>query len=149
MPQKVSSIDDLIKLADVRDIQFYELSGRLYSGFEDSHDEGPTGSQDVSFKVRLGRTFLALRLRLQVNGEAGVYLADGAVIFKLQEAVEPVSSPIMQQFIEREAFPVLYPFVRQALYDVASRLGAEVPVLGLLRVDDFDLQLQLAIQAES
>lgn len=148
MPRNISSIDELTQLTDVRDIQFYELNARLYSGFQDEPGETTAGSQDVSFKVRLGETFLAFRLRLQVNGEAGQYLADGAVIFKLLEAVEPVSPAVMQKFIEREAFPILYPFVRQALYDVASRLGAEVPVLGLLRVDNFDLQLQIATEPD-
>jgi hypothetical protein len=146
MARRISSVEAFAQLADIRDVQFYELHGRLYSAFDNEEDRREPGSQEVNFKVRLGETFLAFRLRLEVFGEAGRYLADAAVIFRIAEPVDPVAPGIMKSFIEKEAFPVLYPFVRQSLYDVAARLAAEVPILGLLRVDGFDFQLQIATE---
>lgn len=144
MARKVSNVDDLTRYVDVRDIQFYEIAGKLYAGFSNGEEKPETGSQEVNFKVRLGKKFLAFRLRLEVFGDAGSYLADAAVVFRLLEPLDVVSPEVMKGFLEKEAFPVLYPFVRQAIYDVAAKLGSEVPVLGLLRVDGFDFQLQIA-----
>ncbi|MFB9432376.1 hypothetical protein ACFFR8_23665 [Streptoalloteichus tenebrarius] len=136
-------------MAEVDDIQFYELRARLLEEPDPAHDgehdaAGVEQRPKAAFRVMLDGSLLGFRLRLSVRSVAAEYVADAAAFFRLAEPVAVVEASAMNAFIEKEAFPVLYPFVRQSVFDLASKMGVETVLLGLTRPEDMDFTVDLA-----
>lgn len=128
----VKQLRDRLSLSGV---QFYEVRGNLYAGgtFNDSKE---SGSQEVEFHIALVNDLFATRMRVTVYGELGRYRTDLAALFTLSEEIEVPSRRILSRFLETDSIPILYPFVRQSLWDTSSRLGHEEILLDSVEMAD-------------
>jgi hypothetical protein len=127
---QISEVDELVRLAELRDVIFYEVSGKR-SGNEDSEPQ-PFVLRSM---FRHDATQLGTRFQVSVSGHGGDYIADAEAIFALSQPAE-INPTALKEFIERVGVMVVYPFLREAVADVATRLSLRRPVLNLLRVGE-------------
>ena len=134
-PIEVLTIQDLLGLVELQGIEVYELRGRGIDRADAAEfEEGYAISAAVNaapdqIKTRFMLTFSA------VNGESYV---DMAVRYAL---AVPASVPqaISVEFAERVGIMAAFPFLREHVYNLASRLGHSIPVLGLIQQGQFTL----------
>ncbi|GLW52388.1 hypothetical protein [Kitasatospora phosalacinea] len=138
VPRSVDSVEDLLALAHLDLIQYYEVGGRRFDGFRDAPAEIVETKDDDLAQVRLmhrldGAT-LAVRLRAEVLTPEGQIVADVAAFFKADEVLS-VSSEAAVAFAKRVASPIIRPYLREAIQNTAVRLGMAAPLLAPLDQD--------------
>jgi hypothetical protein len=149
MAKKIRTAEELARATTFRDIQYYELNGVAYAGGFKEPDDPPESGLESYFQALLTKEIIAVRLRLIAYGDSGMYTTDAAAIFILSEPVEPIADKVINAFVQTEVLPVLFPFVRQAMFDTANRIGAEKIVLGLTQSADLAVNLKLRIARDS
>lgn len=125
--REVTDLGTMRALANLNDIIYYEVWGRRHDGFANA---GVT-SQGVNVMQQIEPTRMAFRFRTVVNAPDGEYVIDVASLFTFPEPLA-ASEDVMKAFAGQVAFPATHPFVREALRDIASRLGLKRPLLALL-----------------
>lgn len=77
------------------------------------------------------------------------YVSDGYVIatkhltvWKFQKTCQ-LKAEALAEFIERVAFMVAYPYIRQSISDFAQKLSLPAPTLGLIKDGQIDLNIDL------
>lgn len=60
---------------------------------------------------------------------------DGAPLEEVSEEMEPPSGALMQRFVQQVAYFVVFPYVRETVQSISTRLGLGAMTLGLLRAD--------------
>ncbi|WP_432457949.1 hypothetical protein [Cellulomonas iranensis] len=123
----------LLEYVDLRDVRTYTLSGRRLRGSTPTDDVAP------ELGVRIDESELEVRMRLAVATSDAEFEVDIAVVYGLLRPVN-LWSEVVAEFIQRVAVMSVYPFVREAVFSTASRMGVEAPVLGLVRQNDVSLQ---------
>lgn len=131
----VAELQDFVNVTEVIGVHFLEVSGKRLQ-----ENRGPDWQPvfEMSVQHRVNDETFETRFRVAVNAQDADYVADVAVVFALAEPVEPAAAVIVE-FVERIAVMAAYPFVREAVASSATRLSAEVPLLGFLRAGQFKL----------
>ena len=81
---------------------------------------------------RHGEQKLGTRFRASISGEGGEFLADAEAIFNLAEP-RGLEESVIKDFEERVGVMVVYPFLRSAVAETATKLSLPRPVLSLIR----------------
>jgi len=117
---------DLLQYVELTAVRTYALSGR--------REEGATASADVApeVAVRLGDFDLEIRMRMIIRTAQAEFETEMAVVYQLARPVN-MWSATLSEFVARVGVMALYPFVREAIFATASRMGIDQPVLGLVR----------------
>ncbi|MBE1577729.1 hypothetical protein ACFORH_11095 [Amycolatopsis roodepoortensis] len=119
---------DPLRLDDIRQ---YEVSARAHSGFPLSSREfaGEANEQEWKFYVHSTETTVALRARLAMETPDASYVVDAVVRYR--SATPFTAEPsVLQDFLNGEAMPTLYPFIREALHEAGRKIRAEAILLG-------------------
>lgn len=121
-PENAAGILPYVELTEVRT---YALVGRR---------DDAERSEDISPEVglRLTPDEIETRMRFAVNTGDAYLEADMSVVYQLQRPVN-LWAHVVTEFIERVAVMAVYPFVREAVFTTAARLGVDTPVLGMIR----------------
>ena len=127
-PRTVSDARDLLDLAELTDIVFYEVGARRAT---DSADSEPT----IQIALRREETSIEVRCRAHVVGSGGAYTTDASAVFSLSEQIA-VSDDALTEFVERVGVMTVYPYLRESITQSAAKLGLERPILKLLRPGD-------------
>ncbi|MFF2349910.1 hypothetical protein ACFVVL_09030 [Kitasatospora sp. NPDC058115] len=132
--REITSVDELLTVAHLNHIQYFEVSGRRFDGFEQPNDDDLPG-EGVA-QVRLMQLFdgeaIAARARAEVHAEEGLLIADVAAFFQISEKVD-LSPELVGAFAKRVASPIIRPYLREAIHTTAAKLGmAGVPLLAPL-----------------
>lgn len=160
--KSVTTGRDLLNFLDLVNVQFYELSAKLDSGFPvDTTAAISGGDTDVNqevvsqedstteqgdpqfwtFFVHVDDTSVNLRARLTVNAPDARYAVDAAVFYVAKEEVT-IDREALEEFLNRAAMIALYPFMREALHEAGRKIGASPPLLGIH--DPQDIQIRLS-----
>ncbi|MEV7770540.1 hypothetical protein [Kitasatospora sp. NPDC086791] len=131
--RKITTVDELLAVAQLNRIQYFEVSGRRFDGFEPPSDGLP---DEGLAQVRLMQLFdgkvIAARARAEVHAEEGALVADVAAFFHASEELS-VTPDVLAGFVKRVASPIIRPYLREAIHGTAMKLGmAEVPLLAPL-----------------
>lgn len=141
---------DLVEHMQVVDIIFYRCSLE----FDDAADQGPWETVDLQFitQIRPRLTGVDYRCKVVVPLPTGDIVADAAIIY---DAGQPIAMTreAVGDFGNRAALMALYPYLRQAVSDLSSRLPLRVSPLPLLPAGDVafsveDLPENIAIEPE-
>lgn len=132
--RRIAYVDELRRLGRLRDVVYFEVHGRRGDAVE-AVPELYEGT-DVTQLAEGGR--LSTRFRTVLRAPDGVYVVDLAVVFEFDEPVQFDPSAV-REFAATVAFPVAHPFIREALRDMASRLGLKRPMLQLLPPEGINL----------
>ncbi|MFF2518746.1 hypothetical protein [Streptomyces sp. NPDC058086] len=133
----LTSVDELRDKAELVDIVYYEVSGRRLDGFTSGStvcrdDVTPDDdTAEIELMQRLEGDTIYIRLRALVITAQGRLIADVAAVFRTPERVS-VSPPVISQFADIIATPVVRPYLREAIHQTAVRLGIDAPLLSIL-----------------
>ncbi|MBH5144314.1 hypothetical protein [Rhodococcus erythropolis] len=124
-PHTVTDTRELLDLAELTDIVFYETNARRSPGVEET---------PVSIEIALRREELVIevRCRATVSGAGGEYLTDASAVFTLQEPID-AADEVITEFVERVGVMSVYPYLRESITQAGAKLGLDRPVLKLLR----------------
>lgn len=92
---------------------------------------------------------ISVRGRMTIKTPQAILIADTVAVFSIKEdddnesldneAID-FSDDLMQEFAEKIAVPILYPFIRESIYDGARKIGAKPPMLDILRSGNISLK---------
>lgn len=131
----LSSVEELRDTAELVDIVYYEVSGRRFDGFSNigCRDEGALedDTAEIELMQRLEGDTIYIRMRALVLTVQGRLIADVAVVFRTPQRVS-VPPPVVSQFADVIATPIVRPYLREAIHQTAVRLGIDAPLLSIL-----------------
>lgn len=132
----VETAQALLEVVELEGIETYELSGIGVA--RENVDEF---KESYEIKVAVNATEEAIRTRFVMTFEAtnGRYKVDLAVRYKIEREGVRVSPAASVEFAEKVGVMAAFPFLRENVYNLATRLGHPVPVLGLVRQGQFQL----------
>lgn len=127
------SFDDLLQIIELIDVLPYEVSAKR----KESPGEPPRSGRFES-QAELGVQFarqsdrLVIRLRMPMETHEADIVADVGVIYRLDPDID-VSTEIMTEFVAKVGVLAAFPFVREAIFGMATRLRITPPILGLIQ----------------
>lgn len=136
----VEHFDDvrvLLEQLDLVDIIVHEERARRVVWEDDHVPENIEPAMTLGFSS-VGNA-LKYRFRMVLANDAAEYVADYEAVY-VREGVDEisVSEKLIQEFAGKVAFMAVYPFIRASVFGSASRLGTSKPVLGLVRLGEFE-----------
>jgi len=137
--RRVDDVGELLTLAHLADIVFYEVAGRrLDEGEESDVVESTTEDAPLQVLLRHDETRLQVRVRCEARSSEAEFTVDVAAQFELSEPVE-LAETVQREFVERVGIMAAYPFVREGLHSTASKMRVPPPLLQLLRANQMSL----------
>ena len=136
VPTEVADVRALLDLVELEGIDVYEVRARTVNRPE-GFDEGYTIKAGIDVTTGQMRT----RFSMTFNASEAEYFVDLGAVYSLASPVE-VPQPLAIEFAERVGIMSAYPFLREQVFGLATRLGQPVPVLGLLRQGMFTLSVE-------
>lgn len=130
----VVNIADLAAMVELRDIAFFEVHAERSDAeisSDDAEIETPVNI-DIQVQERHAETQIEVRCKLRAEDRQARYTVDAAARYEVAWPVQ-LSAELMREFVERVGVMAVYPYLREALQDLASKLRLDAPVLGLLR----------------
>lgn len=129
--RQISDARELVGIAELTDVNFYKLYAEA--------EQGLTATLPVmEIELNESHDFLMVRMNLSMSTEHANYAVDAVVTYEYQEPVT-FDENVRSEFIEKAAIMALYPFLREAIVDLASKLRHPLPILGLLRPGDIHI----------
>ncbi|MFD9736243.1 hypothetical protein [Umezawaea sp. NPDC059074] len=148
--KSVDSALEVLNFASLDAIQFYETSARLNAGFpgdftttEESENTSEEPTQEWLFSIQKSPDHINFRARLEIESNDSQYVVDVAAFYSFTEPLS-ISDEILQEFINRAAMIAVYPFAREALHELARKVNAHVPILGIYNPGDIAVDLSIA-----
>lgn len=126
---EVDSVHALLGLAELQGVEVYELRGRELVRPEDADfHEGFV----ITAAIDAAPDQIKTRFMLTFSSAVGEYYVNLAVryVFSVPALVPKA---VAVEFAEKVGIMTAFPFLREHVYNLASRLGHSVPVLGLLK----------------
>jgi hypothetical protein len=142
--KRVASLQDFLKVIELRQMLTYELiAARTQNKIETMEDT----RQDLSAQTRVEETLLETRFRLEVEAPNARYLADIGGVYAIDGPVQ-VSPEIVGEFMGQVGLMAVFPYLREAVSGLAARLGAPIPVIGLIRRGEYEFALNAPSEAK-
>ena len=142
----IESAQDLLAVVELDGIEVYEVSGRgIDRGSVDDYEE----TYDIKVAVNVSPEYLKTRFTMTFNAAVGEYRVDLAVRYRIEEQGLQIPPAATVDFAERVGVMAAFPFLRENIYNIASRLGDPIPVLGLVRQGQFKLEMDPAVVAQA
>lgn len=134
----IESAQDLLEVVELDGIEVYEISGR---GVDHGSVEGFEETYDIKVAVNVTSEYLKTRFTMTFNAAVGEYRVDLAARYRIEEQGLDIPRAATVDFAERVGVMAAFPFLRENIYNIASRLGDPIPVLGLVRQGQFKLEM--------
>lgn len=132
----VSSAAEMLPLIELTDIRVYEVAGRRADAGDG--DAARKVDEALTLHARGDSTWFETRARMLVRTEDADLVADTAAIYTFSEALA-FSQDVATEFVERVGVMAVYPFLREQICSMATRLGVAPPIVGLLKAGQFTL----------
>ncbi|XVV04248.1 hypothetical protein ACQPW3_02160 [Actinosynnema sp. CA-248983] len=153
--KRIALAAELIEVANLKTVKFYELAARSSEGFRVDEPQTPdvrptpppgaasatadqegststgfeeTERQDWHLYTHSGSGTFGFRVRLEIERQGHSYVVDAAALYELT-APASLSEEAAVGFVEKVGFATLYPFVREAVIELAHKLDVEPPDL--------------------
>jgi hypothetical protein len=140
-PRVVTDLHQLIDEVSLSGFITYELAGRRRDGgFGDTGEPVEATVPTMQVLVQETPEQIAVRLRGHLNTERLVDLvADMSAIYN-KTSPFTAEEDVLHEFVRHVAVMSLYPYVRQQIHDLGSRLGQPL-TLELLKAADLQLDV--------
>ena len=126
MPIPVDDIGELVRRVELKAVITYGLSA------ERKESELSEPEQDLGYMQRVTEEQLEARFQFTVRTADAELRTDIAVRYDFDEPLAPTER-VLLEFAERVGVMAAFPFLREGVFSLATRLGVEAPVLGLLK----------------
>lgn len=131
----VSDIHHLVKIVEIVEVRTYVASA-MRKMIRDAGEASDEVSTELDFMERHSATQVECRFKMTVEVPEATYVADIGAIYELAEPIEPTQD-LIAEFAERIGFMSVFPYLREAISGLATRLNLPAPVLGIVRPGDF------------
>lgn len=137
--RRLESLEELIPLIEVRDVQFEELSaGRAPDA------DGPTNPEDeiaIKFDITEAREGLMLLVRVTANVglKSSLIRVTAIVSYEMSENCDLAPS-LFAEFIEKVAFFTVYPYIRSSIQSLAMMIDERKIILPIIRAGEISLK---------
>ena len=128
-PRPVEDIGALVQLVELKAVVTFGLSAVR----EESEVTAP--EQELAYMHRVSAEQLESRFQLAVRTPDAKLNADIAVRYDFDEPLAPTEG-VLLEFAERVGVMAAFPFLREAIFTLAARLGVDAPVIGLLKAGE-------------
>ena len=136
-PRVVEAVEELPAIFELQQMLTYCLvAERGTNDIEAMSD----ARQELTAQARVEPNLIETRFRLVLEAPSARYMADIGGIFTSVEPVE-LSKDLVGQFMSQIGLFAVFPYLREAVSGLAARLGAEPPVIGLIRRNQYELSL--------
>lgn len=131
----VEDARELLSHVELVGIELYELRARAttrenVAEFEEAYEiKAAVNNEPGTLRTRFTLTF---------NAKDAEYVVDLAPRYDLADGIE-VPQTVAVEFVEKVGIMAAFPFLRENLFGLATRMGRPVPVLGIVRQGDFRL----------
>jgi len=123
-------INELVASVELESVRFVEASGLLASQLDVPLPEG-----DVTFELKTPswdrRIEVWVRTTVRILDDALIRVAVSVTYVREDET--PVPDDVKAAFLERVAVMAAFPYLREGVQSLATRVGVAVPTLGLLK----------------
>lgn len=134
MSERVSDAIELLQHVELDGIEFYELRGQsMRREVEEFEDEW-----GIRAAVRLDEGTLHSRFSLTFSASTAEYFVDLAVRYTFAADIE-VPEEVAREFVEKVGIMAAFPYLRENVHGIASRMSHPAPVLGLIKQGQFTL----------
>ena len=134
----IGSVEELIQLVELSDIQFEEVSAG-----KTADSGGSTGSSDeiaIKFDITEAREGSALAVRVAASlMQESISIRVTAVASYAMSTEREIPRPVVEKFIENIAFFSVYPYLRSTIHSLSTLLGERQIVLPIIRVGQISL----------
>ncbi|GAA1993358.1 SecB-like chaperone SecBL [Isoptericola halotolerans] len=130
--RRIEDVRELLELADLTQIVTYALSAKRVQNQIETMDDA---EQELQAQTRYDGKHLEARFALRFHAPNVDYFADIGGIFETPETVE-LADNVVPEFLSKIGVMAVFPYLREAVSGLGARLGAQVPVIGLLRLGD-------------
>lgn len=134
----VTAIEDLVGLAELVGVRWYEVSGRRAEDGVPSADLPEGTTLNLAVLEHHSPEELEARFKATATGPEADFSVDFAILYRFGEDIDP-SDAVVQDFLEKVAVMAAWPFLREAVATTAARMALPVPVLGLMKQGGFSL----------
>ena len=124
-------------------VRFFEISAKVSESSEPkskpSDKIGPEGSGEpleLFINIKAEKKTLGLRVVMELTNEYIMARIDCAAFFRKLDPERNYDHTEIREFIRHEAFPVIVPYIREALADISRRVIGRPITLGLIRLND-------------
>lgn len=131
-PIDVGSAVELIDLLEFESVIFLQLAATRISDTEATSTQDGSVEPELQVMVKNEDDILSVRCVATVSSPDARYVADAVATFRAAHPLN-VDPSVHREFVERAGLISLYPFVRQAIFDLSTRLGSGEVLLGLFR----------------
>jgi len=111
------------------DVVFYSVHSERYEG--EPRDIPEKTELDLMINLSRDGVRIEVRCTVAVNTSEASFVVDAASRFELSEDVE-ISAEATTDFVGKIGLMAVYPYLREAVYQAASKLRVAPPMLGLL-----------------
>jgi hypothetical protein len=126
-------LKDVLARSELVDIHYIELnSRRKQTDSSDSVDVSAKSEAPIDVSIQGSKSQLLVRCRIEVENEAVHCLADIVAEFSIAEGAE-ISEELGVEFAEKVGVMVVYPYLREAVHDLASKMRLPPPLMLLAR----------------
>lgn len=136
--RRVTAIEDLVGLADLVGVRWYEVSGRRTEDGDPAAELPERTDLDLVVLEHHSPVQLEARFKATATGPVADFTVDFSILYRFDEAIDP-STAVVQDFLEKVAVMAAWPFLREAVATTAARMELPVPVLGLMKPGAFSL----------
>lgn len=126
-PVVVNDARELLALAELTDVRFYEVSATRTGEDNEAHE--------IQIVFRHEDLELEVRCRGDVRSSGGSYISDVGAVFTLQRPVD-AQQHVIEEFVEKVGVMSVYPYLRESISEGAAKLSLNRPFLRLLRAGD-------------
>ncbi|MBX6168988.1 MAG: hypothetical protein IRY84_15290 [Thermobispora bispora] len=140
------TLKELHEVLELRRVNFFEVSSRRWDAGDG--DVAIPSEDTVQMRVmqRVGRHGISVRGRIAVDTPQGQLVADAVAVFVLKDEYQhkyeelDLEEELLKQFAEKVGVPCVFPFLREAVYEGARKVGIKAPLLGTLWAENIQLK---------
>lgn len=129
---RYNDLEHLVKLAELKDIQFHELSARLFEHQPDAVDESAEAQVDLVFQTRVGEDDFGVRVSVTATTDAGEAKTTVAADYAVDQQHHP-DEELLELFATEVAMMAIFPYVREGIQSATTRVFGTPLTLPILQ----------------
>lgn len=138
--RELDDIHEALQIYDLTDVKYYRISGHRVEHDETKTEDQASGQAEFQSLTRQEPGRLEARFRATMRGTQCHLVVDLGLFYTSDEPVK-MSRDTMREFLSNVAFMAAYPYMRESLFTSATRLGVDPPLLGLVRLGEFEFDI--------
>lgn len=134
----VSGMAELYPLLDLTGVRVFELSAKRKDGFGLDGTPADPNTSNLEVSLEAGPTRITFRSRVAVSTADAIIAADVAAEFAVREEIAGLPERILEEFSRTAGLPVVLPYLRVEIQQLARQIGVAAPILKHYWAPDFD-----------